>query len=432
MPEKKEKDKEEEQKKNIIKDILRLNRQYQAEYNTNRFIRRDYYCPNSKFHAVKEKINKFFGTWSKAKEIARDQEKLDVCKEVGDEERLGFEQTILEQSNKIKDLEIEKSLLLNDKITDDEVCDLIFSEKERLIQFAPLKVKDVNTDSPVEAILMLSDWHAAETVVSEEIGGINEYNIDIFKQCVDRVFFYFLHYCKKHNVTKAHIPFMGDLFAGEIHDELIRTNEAHVVETLFILLDYISEKILQIEPHFSSVDIHFLVGNHARLYGGRPPNKQAATKNWEYVLGRVLKRMVKNSELNKKFRVHTYESLFTVIEVCGRKFLTLHGNILTGKGTGGFAGIPFYSLMMNAAKFYGAMSTIGMDDGTPFHDLLMGHLHTSARIVIFNGGTGYLNGAPVGANEYSLHNIRAASRSEQTLLFVCDGRVIGEHLLWCR
>lgn len=83
------------------------------------------------------------------------------------------------------------------------------------------------------------------------------------------------------------------------------------------------------------------------------------------------------------------------------------------------------------AKFYGIMEqkNINLHRETPFQNILMGHLHSTTKFGIFNGGVLYINDCIIGTNEYSLFKIRNISKIEQTMLLVSEGNVIGDFTL---
>ena len=250
------------------------------------------------------------------------------------------------------------------------------------------------------------------------------------KKRVDRIFHYFMYYCSKFEITKAHIILLGDLFSGNHQDELIRTNALHEVDVLFLLQEMFVQKLLEIEHLFKSIEVECVVGNHSRIPIGKPQFKSAAKLNYEYILCRQLQQIFElKQQKNKKIVVNTCNSLFKVKEIAGRKFLFTHGHTLS-KGSNSFASIPYYGLATSSAKLYGAIlqSEIEEDVTSLFQDIIMGHLHTSARVKITSGNL-YINGAIIGTNDFSLYKMNAISKPEQTMLLVDKGHVINEIIL---
>jgi len=281
------------------------------------------------------------------------------------------------------------------------------------------KVKDEDSK---EAILILSDFHLGEVIKANEFYELNSFDSVVMKKRIDRVINYFIFYCKKFNITKAHFLFLGDLFSGSHHDELIRSNELNEVDALFLLQEYIAQKLLEVESCFSSIQCEFLVGNHSRIPMGKPQYKQAGILNYEYILAKQLQLqfdLIQKQSKQKKIVINVSDGLFKVVTIAERKFFITHGHIM-GNGSNSFAGIPYYSLSAQSAKLFGALY-----DKEDFQDVLIGHLHTSARVKIPSGNL-YINGSIIGGNEYALYKMRAMSEAEQTMLIVNKGRVINE------
>ena len=132
-----------------------------------------------------------------------------------------------------------------------------------------------------------------------------------------------------------------------------------------------------------------------------------------------------------KITIDVPESPFTIKEVNGCRFLVTHGDILSGGGSGGFAGISYYSLASSSAKMLGALSQIGDIEGLVFNNIIMGHLHSTASVSLFQGGVLFINGCLIGTNEFSLHKMKSIAKVEQTMLIVnSKGRVINNITLF--
>lgn len=79
------------------------------------------------------------------------------------------------------------------------------------------------------AILLLSDWHAEELVVPEEINGLNEYNLEIADRTARNVFNRALLLLEDArnlaNVRSMVVWLGGDFISGHIHPELAERNQ---------------------------------------------------------------------------------------------------------------------------------------------------------------------------------------------------------------
>jgi predicted phosphodiesterase len=414
-------------KEELKKELLRVSDLYcknsgQAESK----ISRDFYHKNCDKKYGKEYLS-IYGDFKSFRSDVFPSSNIDTLKNFTDEKQI----MILEEEN--KKLKDERKQLLKKEITTETFLEVYKSQKLNIKNPVKLTVPVKKTVSAQEAILVLSDFHCGEVIKKEEVNNINEFNFEIMKKRLDRIFFYTLFYCKKFDINKIHLFFIGDLLSGSIHPELMRTNEYNEVECLFLIQEYISEKLLQIENQFNSITCDFLVGNHSRISDGNSGTKMqwksASIINWEYVLAKQLQiqfDLIQKNNKIKKIEIITNDSLFKVKEVAGRKFLITHGHMLSG-GSNSFASIPYYGLSMSSAKLFGALYSSG-DVLQEFQDIIMGHLHTSARVKTTTGNM-YINGSICGTGEFGLYKMRSASQPEQLLLIVQDGFVNNEIVL---
>ena len=409
-------------KEDIIKDIQELAKKYRKEFGEEAgYVTRDYYLKYGKYN--KTQVDSTFGNFTNAKSAAISEDDVDT-------DSLILQKKVIQLEEKTRDLEKEKKELLKRSINEDDLVEL-YDQQIKPIQLCdPIKFTSIKEDNRnKEAILMLSDFHLGEVVIPEEVNFANEYNSKIMIKRLDRIFYYLQYYCELFKIKKLNLLFLGDLLSGAIHNELVRTNELNEVDAIFFLQEYLTKKLLEIENSFSSINIEFVVGNHGR-FSVKPEHKTAAKLNWEYILAKQLQSCFEYIQKeDKKININISPSLYKIVTIAGRSFLISHGTFMTGSGTGGFAGIPYYSLAMTGAKLYGALEQIGVKNSIKFQDILLAHLHTTASVGMFNGGTLRINGCLIGTNEFSLNKMKSSAKVEQTMLIVEDGNVNQEIIL---
>lgn len=402
-------------KEQIIEDVKKINDQYLSEYPDSIFMTRDYYRGHGEFK--ESQVNKLFNSFENLKkEILGDLDIINYKKKLH----------ILEEKN--RNLIKENSELIKNSVVEDVILSIyeerlqrgLFVDGNKNVKVGPYKISVRNK----EAILMLSDFHLGEMIESSEMHGINEYNSSIMVERLDRIFFYFLHYCKKYEITKINILLLGDLLSGCHHEELKKTNEFDDVSGMFFLQEYLMNKIIEIENNFTEIKVEVLVGNHSRIPEGRPEYKKSAIMNYEYILAKQLKMafdLIQKNNKEKKIKINVNQSLFNVINVAGRKFLITHGHMLSN-GSNSFAGIPYYGLSMSASKLDGAFKQF---EHLNFDDILMGHLHVTSKVKTPIGNL-YINGSTIGVGEFALYKMKVSGIAEQTMLVVEDGHINAE------
>ena len=402
---------EQEIKQSIILDVQRLNEKFIIDNPESVIITRDFYRQLGKF---KEKeVTKHFGSFSNLIDQAFAREEVDS---------IGFKKRIkvLEERNII--LEKENGKMIKGSIIEEEMINMYKESLQKDFVFRlnnkPVIIKE---DKHRTAILQLSDVHVGELVFPQYVNNVNEYNEEICIRRMDTVFNICLAYCRKFSITKLHLLLNGDLLSGGIHTELTRNMWINEVEQIFFMQNYLIKKLEYISEFFQRIDVDVIVGNHARVLPGKPYHKEKVQMNFEYILGKNLQMyfdLLSEKKHNNKIFIDVPESSFKIAEINGTRFLETHGDILMGAGSGGFAGIPFYSIAQSSAKLYGVLHQINVKEENQFDHILAGHLHTSTKIPLFNGGFCFVNGCVIGTNEFSLTKIKSVAKREQLMLII--------------
>ena len=406
--------KKQDLKKQMIKDIERVIKLYQRENpESDKIITRDYYREKGKFS--EREVNKQFGSFISFKnncEISRYENNKKIF--------------LLEEEN--KKLKEENKTLFEKVITEDTILEIYKKNLSETFQY-PTNCKVIKSEKNLWSVLNLCDVHLGEVVIAEEVNGVNEYNKKIAIQRLDKIFEEFKYRSKKYGSKNCCIFMNGDMFAGGIHDELIRNSDLNEVESLLYLQPYLIKKFVELSEIFNKIDIEVIVGNHGRILSGKPYYKKKTIMNYEYLLGMQLKMyfdLLRDNKKNNKININVPKSAFIVKDINNNKFLVTHGEIMAS-GSGGFAGIPFYSICQSASKLYGVLHQIGYTEDIRFDNIIMSHIHSTAKIPIFNGGICYIGGCVIGTNEYSLVKMRSVAKREQLMLIIDDiGDIISE------
>lgn len=233
--------------------------------------------------------------------------------------------------------------------------------------------------------LMLSDWHWGETVDPEQVEYLNEFNLAIAEQRANRVFDKSLELLFHHAAGQCYdgmvIVLGGDMFSGNIHDELRMTNGAPLLECVVELARKLADKIVMVAKEFEWVYVPAVVGNHGRM-DKKPTAKFAVADNFDNHLYELVKLMVLGrlgADCNVEFDIST--SLDMQYQVYNTRYLLTHGDqIKGGSGVGGF----WPSMMKTAHRKQERLVAAG---ATGFDYMLCGHFHKYGNVanVIVNG-----------------------------------------------
>ena len=273
---------------------------------------------------------------------------------------------------------------------------------------AKISTKDHNL------VALLSDLHIGEVVEPAQVLGLDEYNLEVFSRRLNRWVDNLLYLTElkrtRLNVPKLEIFGLGDFVSGEIHDELIRTNEFDVFQQVYFGVRELSKAFLRLAPHFDEIVFTGVAGNHGRN-AKRPYAKNKQGMNFDTLIYNMMS-IVLYQQTNIKFIIP--DSFITSRNVLGMEFVLTHGDNIRGS-----LGIPLYGInrVRNQLK-----DILG---GHHFDMFVIGHFHhylASDSVII--------NPAWKGVDEYSLSGYFGANRPTQLLLTIHPehGIVSSEHI----
>lgn len=148
--------------------------------------------------------------------------------------------------------------------------------KRRILKLAEMRAEPpawliqsrTSKTSPGVPTLFASDWHWAEVVDPTQIGGVNEYDLAIGHRRARRMVEVTIDLLNNHMVNPKYpgIVFAlgGDMVSGDIHDELVATNEKEIMAAVVDLFGVLVTCIKTLADHFGRVFVPCVTGNHGR------------------------------------------------------------------------------------------------------------------------------------------------------------------------
>lgn len=116
--------------------------------------------------------------------------------------------------------------------------------------------------------LFASDWHWGEVVDPKQIGGVNKYDLAIAQDRARAMVEVAIDLIRNH-LSIDECPGIvfalgGDMVSGDIHDELVATNEKEIMPTVIDLWGVLVWCIERLADEFGRVFIPCVTGNHGR------------------------------------------------------------------------------------------------------------------------------------------------------------------------
>lgn len=243
---------------------------------------------------------------------------------VGDQKYLEEIKNATDELYKAKKQFYDQRREYNKMLTNDARADHL---TEKLIEAANLAPLDdysrlflySNTPENEEALLCLSDWHFGQT--SNNIW--NEYNVDICKQRISKLYNDVMRALENHRAKTLHIVILGDMINGSIHTSSRVASDENTCEQLMHVSELLANFINELSVCVKKVKVYSTYGNHARTIQNK--NDSIHSDNLERIIPWWLKQRLKH---NKKIDVIDSEFYeFIYFKICGYNVVCTHGDL---------------------------------------------------------------------------------------------------------
>ena len=238
-------------------------------------------------------------------------------------------------------------------------------------------------------VVMLSDTHFDKVVEANEVDHLNAYNRRIAEQRLktwtENVIKMARHYLAGITYDGVVVILGGDIFSGDIHEELAQTNEDTVLGSLLHWSEQIAAAVDLLATEFGKVHIASVPGNHGRLTR-KPRAKLRSRTNLDWLLAKMVERHYRT---DRRITFQIADGADTLVRIYDWGHLITHGD--QARGGGGIGGIWPTIMRLRARK---AQRHMAVDQ--PFDTLWMGHWH---QLIMTPGLV--VNGSLKGTDEYA-------------------------------
>lgn len=276
---------------------------------------------------------------------------------------------------------------------------------------APMVFVSPDADEEVPVILM-GDIHGGTEIKPDEVGGLGEFNFQIFKRRLDTYLERIISKIEVHRrsakIKKAVLNALGDMLEGDvIFDGQAHRIEMVTVDQLFEVAAYLVDWIQRLLATglIDTLDIVAIFGNH-----GRTTHKKGATKahaNWDYVLYRYMAALLKTEPRVKWFIPKAWFAVYQLFE--WRLYCT-HGDTIKS-----WLGIPYYGIQRHDSRTTLLLQSVDLN----YHYWICGDKHVTATIPRVQGAQ-IMNGSIVGGSDFSMHQLGTASEPMQTMFGISE------------
>lgn len=216
--------------------------------------------------------------------------------------------------------------------------------------------------------LLLTDTHFDEVVNPDEVDGLNAYNREIaelrLRRLIERTILLARQYMAGVEYDGLLLMLGGDIFSGDIHEELARTNHATLLDSLIYWLGPMGAAVGMLADAFKRVHVAGVPGNHGRMTR-KPIAKRRAADNLDSALYRLLER-----DFAKDSRVTwtVSRAADAHVQAYSTRYLLTHGDQF--RGGSGISG-ALAPLMLGTHRKTRRQAAAGR----PYDVMVMGHWH---------------------------------------------------------
>lgn len=251
-------------------------------------------------------------------------------------------------------------------------------------------------------VINLSDWHIEEPVYPEQVNGLNHYNLDIADKCITQCTEAFEWFCRdpRWDMRFGVLNYMGDLYSGYIHDELVEGNLLSPVESVVWLQARIERQIRTILAHcpFETLIVMCEDGNHGRMtHKMRVGTRTANSLEWL-----LYKSIAARFADEKRVRFQIAEGDYNYLSIYDTNVCFFHGDSVKYQGGVGGLLVPLMRGLNELRKY------------KPADVYVLGHFHqymSLPNVVV--------NGSMIGTNAYSMR-YKFAPEPRQQSFFLID------------
>ena len=236
----------------------------------------------------------------------------------------------------------------------------------------------------------MGDIHGGEWVEPEQVGGFNCYNRQIADARIRRGFEGTITVARDHlkgvHYDGIQVFFVGDNVSGNLHEDLIATNEGTVFENVLSVAEGFIAGLKLLAKEFGRVNAACVVGNHGRRTK-KPIYKNRARDSFDWIIYRIVEDRLRG---DKRITMYVSPAIDAPVTLYGTRYLLMHGDEFRG-GTGISAELA--PLLLGIHR----KTRQKQAEGHPFDCVVVGHRHA---ILFLPSKSIIQTGSGIGASEH--------------------------------
>ena len=236
----------------------------------------------------------------------------------------------------------------------------------------------------------ISDWHSGEWVEPNQVGGINAYNRAICDARLQRAFEGTItvarDYLKGVEYDGVQVFLPGDNVSGNLHEELIASNEGTVFENVMSMAEGFIAGLTLLAKEFGRVNVACVVGNHGRRTM-KPVYKNRAQDSFDWLIYRIVEQRL---SADKRITLNVSPAIDASVTLYSTRFLLFHGDEMRG---GGGISAELAPLLLGIHR----KTRQKQAEGAAFDCAVLGHFHS---LLFLPSKSIIVTGCGIGPSEY--------------------------------
>lgn len=332
-----------------------------------------------------------------------------------DVEVLRLEREKLELQQRVKELNAKLTATHREQGLFQELAQVIRTTSVPLPPARQTKITPKKDATPCDLVLLLADEHADEVVNCQASWGLEEYNFNIFRVRLQRLFDLVVEYSTihlpRHHFERLWIFKLGDSINGDVHGHGPRNHFANTLKAALAVGDVEAQFVSGLLPFFEcGVHVVGVSGNHPRRSSAGKKDFDGPLDNFDYLVGTQMATRLAPAIDEGRASVTLPEAWSAFVRVRNGLWALNHGDDATS-----YTGLPWVGFDRRNNRVQTALQTL--NERVNF--FCYGHFHTPANF-ISGGAKSVHSGAWCAADTYALNRLAMAGEPQQDLMVIDD------------
>lgn len=241
--------------------------------------------------------------------------------------------------------------------------------------------------------LFASDWHWGEVVDPNQIGGVNKFNVAIAQErartMIEKAIDLLTNHLAMPEYPGIVFALGGDMISGDIHEELMATNEMEVMPVIVDLFGVLTWCIETLADQFGNVAVPCVSGNHGRMtHKIRAKGRNFTSFDWL-----LYQFLAKRFEGDARVKFIIPDGPDCHYSVMGHRYLLTHGDQFRSTGDSMIGALGTLIRGDHRKRSRNAQIDMG------YETMICGHWHQLIQLQRL-----IVNGSLKGMDEYSYAN----------------------------